>query len=109
MPLRTLRGISRVTAALTGLLLVYGVVYAMEGMSTRIPTCPAHELGITTLVMLPWTLLFSSGVVDLGTVTRKALIVWCGITLALAFIYYLEHSSNWCVLTNASIPLIAMS
>jgi len=64
MALCLLRGISGVTAALTGLLLVYGVIYAMEGMTTRIPSSPSHELGITTLIMLPWMLLFSSGVED---------------------------------------------
>jgi len=107
MPLRTLRGISRVTAALTGLLLVYGVVYAMEGMTTRIPTSPARELGIATLVLLPWTLLFASGVEDLATVPRKAWIFWCGITLTLALLYYLEHNTSSSVLTKAAMPLVA--
>lgn len=58
-----LRGISRVTAATTGLLLVYSVVYAMEGMTTRIPTSPLRDVGITTIWILPCddALLFGSG------------------------------------------------
>jgi hypothetical protein len=57
--------------------------------------------------MLPWTLLFSSGVEDLGTVTRRAWIFWGGITLALALLYYLEHNMSSSVLTKAAIPLVA--
>jgi hypothetical protein len=107
MALCILRGISRVTAALTGLLLVYGVIYTMEGMTTRIPISPVHELGITTLVMLPWTLLFSSGVEDLGPVMRQAWIFWLGITLSLALLYYFELNTSTSVLTKAAMPLLA--
>jgi len=107
MALWIFRGISRVTAALTGLLLVYGMIFAMEGMTTRIPVSPVHELGITALAMLPWMLLFSSGVEDLGTVTRKAWIFWVGTTLALALLYYLERHTSSSVLTKAAMPLLA--
>lgn len=55
MTLRVLRAIASVVAAATGLILSYGAVYAMEGMTTRVPTSPVHELGITTLWMLPLT------------------------------------------------------
>ena len=38
MTLQVLKGVCSVAAATTGLLLIYGIVYAMEGMTTRIPT-----------------------------------------------------------------------
>lgn len=49
---RLLRGICSVTAAVTGLLLAYGFIYAMEGVTTRIPTSPLRELGTTSLWMV---------------------------------------------------------
>ena len=101
-----LRGISRVTAATTGLLLVYGVVYAMEGMTTRIPTTPLRELGITTIWILPWTMLFCSGLDDFGTVTRQNWVFWAGVTLALAFLYYFERNTG-SIVTKIAMPLLA--
>ena len=102
-----LRGISRVTAATTGLLLVYGVVYAMEGMTTRIPTSPLRELGITTIWILPWTMLFCSGLDDFGTVTRQNWVFWAGVTLALAFLYYFERNTGSSIVTKIAMPLLA--
>jgi len=106
MILWILRGISRVTAAATGLLLVYGTTYAMEGMTTRIPMRSLHELAITTLWMLPWMLLFCSGVEDFGRVARKAWIFWVGVTLASGFVYYLERHTTSSVITKAAMPLL---
>jgi hypothetical protein len=107
MHLPVLRGTSKVTAALTGLLLVYGIVYAMEGMTTRLPMNRLHELVITTLWMLPWTLLFCSGFEDLGKVTRQAWVLWVGMTLVLALLYYFERNTTSAVLTKAAMPLLA--
>lgn len=107
MTLLALRGISRVTAAATGLLLVYSVVYAMEGMTTRIPMSPLRELGITTLWMLPWTMLFCSGLDDFGAVTRQGWVFWAGVTLALAFLYYFERNTSSSIFTKIAMPLLA--
>jgi hypothetical protein len=71
MTLRVLRAIASVVAAATGLILSYGVVYSMEGMTTRVPTSPLHEFGISTLWMLPLTILFCFGLEDFGAVTRR--------------------------------------
>jgi hypothetical protein len=66
-----LRGTARVLAALTGLLLVYGITYALEGITTRIPTAAARELAIGVLWTVPWSLLFCSGLQDVTIVTGK--------------------------------------
>ena len=102
-----LRGISRVTAATTGLLLVYGFVYAMEGMTTRIPMSPLRELGITTVCILPWTMLFCSGLDDFGTVTRQNWVFWAGVTLALAFLYFFERNTGSSIVAKIAMPLLA--
>ena len=107
MNLAALRGTSKVTAGLTGLLLVYGIVYAMEGMTTRVPMSRLHELLIATLWMLPWTLLFCSGFEDFGKVTRQAWVLWVGMTLVLALLYYFERNTTSAVLTKAVMPLLA--
>lgn len=103
-----LRGIARFTAAVTGLLLAYGFVYAMEGMTTRMPMSRWHELAITTLWMLPWTLLFCSSLEDFGAVTQKAWVFWIGATLAMALLYYFERNTTSTILTKASMPVLAV-
>lgn len=109
MLLSALRGASKVTAAVTGLLLVYGITCAMEGMTSRIPTAPAHELVITTLYILPWMLLFCSGVEDLGTATRQQWVFWAGVVLGLIFLYYFEHFTTDSTLVKGAMPLIAIT
>jgi len=108
MILPALRGISKFTAGVTGLLLVYEVVYAMESMTTRIPN-PWQELAITTLWMLPWTLLFCSGLEDFGIVTQRAWIFWVGTILALVLLYYFERNTTSTILTKAAMPVLAVS
>ncbi len=107
MTLLALRGISRVTAASTGLLLVYGVVYATEGMTTRIPMSPLRELGITTLWMLPWTMLFCSGLDDFRALTRESWVFWAGVPLALVYLYYFERNTSSSIVTKIAMPLLA--
>lgn len=102
-----LRGISKVTAAVTGLLMAYSFIYTMEAISTRIPAIPLRELSVTTLWMLPWMLLYCSGVEDFGTVTRQAWVFWAGIIGALALLYYFERYTSSSVLTKATMPLLA--
>lgn len=107
MVLRILRGISRVTAAVTGLMLAYDFIYTMEGITTRLPMSPLHELLITTLWMLPWMLLVCSGAEDFGTVTRQVSVFWVGVTVALALLYYFQRYTSSSVLTKAAMPLLA--
>jgi hypothetical protein len=102
-----LRGISKVTAAVTGLLLAYSFIYTMETIATRIPTIPLRELSVTTLWMLPWMLLFYSGVEDFGTVTRHIWVFWVGVTVALALLYYFQRYTSSSFLTKAAMPLLA--
>ena len=108
MVLSALRGVSRVTAAVTGLLLVYGAVYALEGMTTRIPTTPAREFAVTAAWMIPWMLLLCSGLEDLETVTRRAWVFWLGVTAGLIFLYYFERHTASATLTKAAMPPVAM-
>jgi hypothetical protein len=107
MILSALRGLSRVTAAVTGLLLVYGSIYALEGITTRILTTSLHELAIATLWTLPWMLLFCSGLEDIGTVTRQSWIFWVGVALGFAFLYYFERNTTSTLLTKVAMPLLA--
>ena len=109
MVLWLLRGVSKITAAATGLTLVYGVTYAMDGMTKRIPTTPLHELITSTLWALPWTLLFCSGIEDLGKVTQKALLFWVWATTGLGFLYCLEHFTGDSMTTKAAMPLLTLA
>src|SRR2546421_12649210 len=101
MILPALRGISKFTAGVTGLLLVYEVVYAMESMTTRIPN-PRQELAITTLWMLPWALLFCSGLEDCGIGTPQAWRFWVGAFLVLVLMYYVDRHQTSTVLSMAA-------
>jgi len=107
MNLAALRGASKVTAGLTGVLLVYGFIYAMEGMTTRLPMSRMHGLLIATLWMLPWTLLFCSGFEDIEKVARQAWVLWVGMALVLALLYYFERNTTSALLTKAAMPLLA--
>jgi hypothetical protein len=107
MTLRVLRAIASVVAAATGLILYYGVVYAMEGMTTRVPTSPLHELGISTLWMLPLTILFCFGLEDFGAVTRRPWVFWAGAMLALVLLYYFERNTSSGTLTKNGMPVLA--
>jgi chromate transport protein ChrA len=82
-----LRGTARILAAATGLLLVYRITFALEGMTTRIPTAAAWELATRALWTMPWLLLFCSGLEDVAVVTSKPWVVWFGGIVAL-FLYY---------------------
>jgi hypothetical protein len=107
MILPLLRGVSKVMAGVSGLLLVYGITYAMEGMTTRLPETPIHELAVTTLWLLPWTLLLCSGFEDFGKAIRQDWVSWLGMTLVLAFLYYFERNTRSAALTKAAMPLLA--
>jgi len=104
-----LRGTARVLAAVTGLLLAYGVTFALEGMTTRIPTAPAWELATGALWTTPWLLLFCSGLQDLVIVTGKQWVLWFGGIAALFFLYYFDHYTSSSFLTKAALPPIAVS
>jgi hypothetical protein len=103
------RGTVRVIAALTGLLLVYATVYALEGMTTRIPIAAARELAIMSLWIAPWMMLFCSGVEDFAIVTRKNLVLWFGSFAALLFLYYFDWHTSASLLTKAAMPPLAVA
>jgi hypothetical protein len=107
MTLRILRAITSVVAAATGLLLAYGLIYAMEGMTTRVPVSQLHELGISTLWMVPWTILLCFGLEDFGAVTRRPWVFWAGAMLALILLYYFEHNTSSRTVTKIGMPLLA--
>jgi hypothetical protein len=100
-----LRGILKVTAAATGLLLIYSITYAMEGMTTRLPAIPLHELARSTLWVLPWMLLFCSGAEDIGKATRTSWAVWAGFAAGMGLLFYLEHFTADTLLTKVVFPL----
>lgn len=98
-----LRGISKVTAAVTGVLLVYSFIFAMESMTTRLPETPLHELVRSTLWMLPWMFLFCSGVEDLGKTSRWKF--FTGVAIGFALIYFLDRHTADRTLTKIAMPL----
>lgn len=103
-----LRGTARIVAAITGLLLVYGFTFAMEGMTTRIPTAASRELGIAGLFTSPWLLLFCSGLQDLVITTGKRWVMWLGGFAALMFLFYFGSYTSLSLLTKALMPPIAV-
>ena len=103
-----LRGTARVLAAATGLLLAYGITFALEGMTTRIPIAAARELATVSLWTMPWMLLFCSGVEDLATFIRKDYVLWLGAIAALLFLYYFGWHTTMSSLTKAAMPLLAV-
>lgn len=104
----TLRGTARILAAATGLLLAYGVTFALEGMTTRIPTTVTWELATGALWTVPWLLLFCSGLQDVAIVTGKHWVLWFGGIAALVFLYYFDHYTSLSLVTKAAVPPIAV-
>jgi hypothetical protein len=107
-PVTFLRGTARILAAATGLLLVYGMTLALEGMTTRIPKTAGWELATTALWTIPWMLLFCSGLQDVVTATGKRWILWSGGIVALLFLYYFDHYTSLSFVTKAAMPPIAV-
>ncbi len=101
-----IRGLLRVTAAISGLLLMYGIVFAMEGLTTRIAISAVRELVITTLWMLPWMLLSCGGFDDFAAATKQHWLFWCGSSMMLVFIYYHERHTTSSGLTKMTMPLL---
>jgi len=101
------RGIFRIAAASSGLLLVFGIVYAMEGMTTRLPATSFRELVVSTAFMVPWTLLFCSGFDDLTSITKRQWLFWAGSVLVLALVYYFDRSTSLQGFNKVGMPILA--
>jgi len=101
------RGILRIAAASSGLLLVFGIMYAMDGMTTRLPTTGFRELVVSTAFMVPWTLLFCSGFDDLTLITKRQWLFWAGSVLVLVFVYYFDRSTSLQGFNKAGMPILA--
>ncbi|HUK48756.1 MAG TPA: hypothetical protein VLW06_14225 [Terriglobales bacterium] len=102
-----LRGAASILASITGLLLVYGIIFALEGMTTRVPTSAGWELTTGSLWTALWLLLFFSGLQDLVNVTHKQWVLWFGVVAALVFLYYFDRYTSLSLLTKAAMPPIA--
>ena len=102
-----LRGTASILASITGLLLVYGITFALEGMTTRVPTSAAWELATGSLWTALWLLLFFSGLQDFVNVTHKQWVLWLGVVAALVFLYYFDRYTSLSLLTKAAMPPIA--
>lgn len=107
MTILYLRGLLRVTAAIAGLLLIYGIVFAMEGMTTRVPMSAVRELATTTFWMLPWMLLFCGGFEDLSAAAKQHWVFWSGSFLMVMLVYYYERHTTSSGLTKLVMPLLA--
>lgn len=102
-----IRGTAQFIAAASGLLLVFGVIYAMEGMTSRLPMGSARELVTETVFMLPWTLVFCSAFHDLSMAAKREWIFWVGSLLTLGFLYYLNRHTTDTGLTKVAMPVFA--
>jgi hypothetical protein len=85
------------------LLLVCGITFALEGMTTRIPTPAAWELATRALWIVPWLLLFCSGLKDVAVVPGNPWVVWFGGIVAPVFLYF-EHYTSLSFVTKAASP-----
>jgi hypothetical protein len=103
-----LRGTARILAAATGLLLVYGITFALEGMTSRVPTTATLELATGALWTAPFLLLFCSGLQDVVIVTGKPSVLWFGVIAALLFLYYFDHYTSLSLVTKGAMPPIAV-
>jgi hypothetical protein len=107
-PVTILRGTAKILAAVTGLLLVYGITFALEGITTRVPISAVKELAIGSSFTSLWLLLFCSGLQDLVIVTHKQWVLWFGVVAATLFLYYLDRYTSLSLLTKAAMPPIAV-
>ena len=83
---------------------MFSSVYALEGITTRIPTAAALELATVSLWTVPWMLLLVSGVEDLSIVSRKESVLWLGVAGALLFLFYFDRFTSMSFLTKAAMP-----
>ena len=90
------------------MLLAYGVIFALEGMTTRVPTSAVRELATGALSTAPWLLLFCSGLQDFVILTRKPWVLWLGIFAVTFFLYYFDRNISLSMLTKIAMPPIAV-
>src|SRR5260370_24109532 len=103
-----LRATARTLAGGTGLFLVYGFVFALEGITTQLPATAIRELAVASVCTALWLLLFCSGLHDAVVVTGKEWVLWVGSIAALLFMYYFNHYTSLSLLTQAAMPPIAL-
>jgi hypothetical protein len=101
------RGILSIFAACSGLLLIFGLIYAMEGMTTRLPTSELRELATASVFMLPLTLLFCSGLHDLASASKRDWLFWAGTVFLIVSLYYFSRNTSLAGLTKTIMPLVA--
>ncbi|MDE3202476.1 MAG: hypothetical protein KGN79_16320 [Acidobacteriota bacterium] len=101
------RGILRIVAASSGLLLIFAVIYAMEGMTTRLPTTSFRELLVSVVCMVPWILLFCSGLHDLAQIAKRQWLFWVGSALVLVLVYYFDRNTSFQEMNKAAVPILA--
>lgn len=87
---------------------MYGITFALEGMTTRVPTTDTWELATGALWTAPWLLLFCSGLQDVVVVTGKQWVLWLGSIAAILFLYYFDYYTSLSLVTKAAMPPIAV-
>jgi hypothetical protein len=102
-----IRGLCRLTAGLLAILFVYGVTFAMEGMTTRIPTSAIREVVLTTLWFVPIALVFSSGADDIASAAKSNWFFWLIVSAGLALVYYYEFYTTDRRVTHIVTPIAA--
>lgn len=102
-----IRGLCRLTTGLLAILFVYGITFAMEGMTTRIPTSAIREVALTTLWFVPIALVFSSGADDIASAAKSNWFFWLVVSAGLALVYYYESYTTDSRVTHIVAPIAA--
>lgn len=102
-----LRALAKLLTATTGLLLFYEIVFAMEGITTRIAMNSWKELALAIVWTLPWTLLMFSGLEDVHQLLQSHLVTSIGVLLTVTLLFYFERGTTSGQLTKYGMPILA--
>jgi hypothetical protein len=100
-----IRGLCRLTTGLLAILFVYGVTFAMEGMTTRIPRSAVREVVLTTLWFAPIALVFTSGADDIASAAKTNWLFWLIVSVGLALVFYFEFYTTDRPVTHVVAPM----
>lgn len=108
MLLILIRGIARIIAAAAALLMSFGIVYTMEGITERIPVSLPKEILTEGIILGLFLGLLLAGGQDLAKATRHKAVFWIVALAGLTGVYYLNHATTDRMTTKVIAPLLAL-